>query len=367
MDINELGQLFITGFNGLVMDAEAEDFIRECNIGGVIFFQHNFTDPAQLAELVNHIQTLRDEYPLFISVDQEGGRVRRFKDGLTQFPAMLNVGEKDSPKLTFEVHQVMGEELASCGINLNFSPCCDVFTNPANKVIGDRAFSTKAEAVEKHVSAAIRGLHTSNVLACAKHFPGHGDTLKDSHYDLPYIKKSLEQLKETELTPFVKASKSRVELMMMAHLVVDAIDPDSPCTLSSKAYKFLRDYLKYNKLIITDDMEMKAIADMYTTEESAILALEAGADIIMYRSLEETKKAYKSVRDAIKTKRLKKSDIEEKLERIKSCKQKHFVDYQPIYIPSLEKKIRPSRNQELLDKITPKDPDLTIPTQTVED
>ena len=367
MDINELGQLFITGFNGTSLDSNSEKFIKDSNIGGVILFAPNFTDPAQLAELVNHVQTLRDEYPLFISVDQEGGRVRRFKEGFTQFPAMLAVGELDSPKLTYEVHKVMAEELACCGINLNYSPCSDVFTNPSNKVIGDRAFGRTSEVVEKHVSAAIRGLHTANVLACAKHFPGHGDTLKDSHYDLPYITKSLEELKQIELIPFVKASKSRLEFMMMAHLVVDAIDPTLPCTLSPKAYTFLRDYTKYSKIIITDDMEMKAIADKYSTEEAAIMALEAGADILLYRSLEETQKAFEAVKEAIKTQRLKKSDIEEKLKRITSCKKKFLSEYKPIYIPSLAKNLRPSKNKQLLDKILPKDDLTSISTQVIED
>jgi beta-N-acetylhexosaminidase len=360
VNINELGQLFITGFSGLSLDSQAQDFIQEKNIGGVIFFKDNYSDPAQLAELVNQVQTLRDEYPLFTSVDQEGGRVRRFQSGLTQFPSMLDVGKLDSPKLTFEVHKAMAEELHACGVNLNFSPCCDVFTNPNNKVIGDRAFASTPEEVEKHVSAAIRGLHTGNVLACAKHFPGHGDTLKDSHFDLPYVKKSMQELEECEFKPFLKASKSRVEFMMMAHLVVDAIDPSLPCTLSKKAYDFLRDYLKYNKLIVTDDMEMKAVTDKYSTGEAAIMALEAGADIVMYRSLEETVKAYEAVREAVKTQRLKNSDIEEKLDRIRDCKKRHFAEYNPIYIPSLSKTIKPDQHKALLDKLNPDDQVKTV-------
>lgn len=353
MDIKELGQLFITGFKGLALDQHAESFIRDNNIGGVILFSENYSDVAQVAELVNHIQTLRDEFPLFISVDQEGGRVKRFKSGVTQFPAMLEVGNQNSPKLTFEVHKALADELSACGININYSPCTDIWSNPNNKVIGDRAFGKTAQDVEKHVSAAIRGLHAGNVIACAKHFPGHGDTLKDSHFDLPYVTKSLQELEQNELMPFLKASKSRVEFIMMAHLVVDAIDPTLPCTLSSKAYHFLRDYLKYSKIIITDDMEMKAIADKYDTGEAAILALEAGADMIMYRSLAETEKAFVAVQEALKKQRLKKSDIAEKLQRIKDCKKRNLPQYQPVYIPGLSKLINPTRNQQLLDKINP--------------
>lgn len=353
LDINEIGQLFITGFSGLNINDSDKEFIRDNNIGGVILFTENFSDVGQVSELINSIQTLRDEYPLFISIDQEGGRVKRFKSGVTQFPAMLEVGQKDSPKLTFEVHKAMAKELSACGVNLNFSPCTDIWSNSNNKVIGDRAFGKTAQEVEKHVSAAIRGLHSQNVLACAKHFPGHGDTLKDSHFDLPYVTKSLESLELNELVPFVKASKSRVEFMMMAHLVVDAIDPTLPCTLSKKAYEFLRSYLKYNGIIISDDMEMKAITDQYGTAEAAIMALEAGADIIMYRSIEQTQIAFKAIKEAVKTQRLKKSEIEEKINRVRSCKQKHLMNYSPVNIPSLSKKIGIKEHSDLLEKISP--------------
>lgn len=351
MDINELGQLFITGISGLALTDEEKDFIQNNNIGGVILFKHNYTDPAQLAELVNEIQTLRSEYPLFVSVDQEGGRVKRFQSHFTQFPSMYRVGKLDSPKLTFEVHKIMADELKVCGINLNFSPVCDVWTNENNKVIGDRAFGSDALEVEKHVSAAIRGLHTGKVLACAKHFPGHGNTLKDSHYDLPYVKKSVKELEELELIPFVKASKSRVEFMMMAHLVVDCIDQELPTSLSKKAYDFLREKLKYKKIIITDDMEMKAIADNYSIEKAAKMALNAGADIILYRSLEACKKAFDSVREGVKTQELKKDMLEEKIKRVNSCKKTNFSEYKPIYIPEIEKIITKEKSKEILDKL----------------
>lgn len=352
MNSFELGQLFMTGISGISLTDEEKSFIRDNNIGGVILFKHNYADPGQLAELINEIQTLRDEYPLFISVDQEGGRVRRFQTHFTQFPAMYEVGKCESPKLVFEVHKAMAEELSACGVNLNFSPCCDIWTNPNNKVIGDRAFGTTTDAVEQNISAAIRGLHTGGVLACGKHFPGHGSTTKDSHYDLPFVKKSLEEIRNEELPPFIKASKSRAEFMMMAHLVVDAIDNEYPCTLSKKAYQFLRDELKYKKLIITDDMEMKAITDNYGYGEAARIALQAGADIVLYRSLERTQEAYEAVVQDIKNQVIHKNELFDKIDRVFDCKKRFFKEYKPVYIPSLSKIFKADRNQELLDKIT---------------
>lgn len=348
MNLFEVGQLFITGVSGLTLTQEEKDFIQNNNIGGVILFKHNYSDPGQLAELVNEIQTLRDEYPLFVSVDQEGGRVKRFQTHFTQFPSMYEVGEKDSPKLTFEIHKLLAEELSACGVNLNYSPCCDIWTNENNKVIGDRSFGKNTDSVEKHVSAAIRGLHTGNVLACAKHFPGHGNTTKDSHYDLPYVKKSLEDIRKEEILPFIKASKSRVEFIMMAHLVVDAIDKELPCTLSQKAYDFLRSELKYKKLIITDDMEMKAISDNYTYPEAGRIALAAGADIILYRSFERTKEVYEGLMSDIKEQKIRKSELEEKIKRVLDCKKRFFQEYKPIYIPSVSKAFNEENSSSIM-------------------
>lgn len=351
MNINELGQLFMTGFSGVSLTEDESSFLETNNIGGVILFTRNYTDPGQLAELVNEIQKCRDEYPLFVSVDQEGGRVKRFKDSFIQLPSMLEVGKVDSPKLTFELHNAMAKELVACGINLDFSPCCDIWTNPKNTVIGDRAFGTDAATVEKHVSAAIRGLHEGGVLACGKHFPGHGNTTKDSHFDLPYVGAPMEELEEVELKPFIKAAKSRLEFMMMAHLVVDAIDPELPCTISPKAYAFCREKLKYKKIIITDDMEMHAITKGFSVGEAAVRAIEAGADIVLYRSVEACSEAFSAVKEAIRSQRLKLSDIEEKIERVKSCKKTHLSEYNPIYIPSIAKALRSEDQNRLLSKL----------------
>jgi beta-N-acetylhexosaminidase len=325
----------ITGIQGLALSEMEKSLIRDEKIGGVVLFAHNFTDPAQLAELVNSIQSLRDEWPLFISVDHEGGRVNRLPKSFTAFPAMFEVGKSDSPKLTYEIHAVMAKELSACGVNLSFSPVCDVWTNPENKVIGDRAFGSTIDDVEKHVSAAIRGLQTNGVLACAKHFPGHGDTLKDSHHDLPIIKSSLASLRERELQPFVRATKSRVEFMMMAHLQVDAIDDKLPTSLSQRAYEFLREETKFTKIVITDDMEMKAITDKWSIEEAAVMAVNAGADMLLYRFPEDTVRAVGALREALKTKKIRKEAYLDKLARVESCKKEYFKEYKPIYIPKI--------------------------------
>lgn len=333
--MDNYGQLIISGIKGTSLLPEEVEFIKNEKLGGIILFSHNFEDPAQLAELVNGIQKLRDEYPLFIGVDQEGGRVMRFKKHFTQFPSMLDLTRMDSPKLIFEIHQVIAKELATCGINLSFSPCCDVLTNPENKVIGDRAFGTDAVTVEKYISAAIRGLQTSGLLSCAKHFPGHGDTTKDSHFDLPLVKTSLSEMRKREMIPFIKASKSRVEFMMMAHLMVDALDDKLPTSLSPRAYEFLRNETKFSKVVITDDLEMKAIADKFTIEESAVLALNAGTDMLLFRFMDDAARALKAIREATKKRNISKEALTDKLGRVERCKKEFLSNYQPIYIPKI--------------------------------
>lgn len=346
--LDNYGQLIISGIKGTSLLPEEIDFIRDEKLGGIVLFSHNFEDPAQLAELVNSIQKLRDEYPLFISVDQEGGRVVRFKKHFTQFPSVMDLAKTNSPKLVYEVHEVIAKELAACGINLSYSPCCDILTNPKNEVIGDRAYGADAETVEKYISAAIRGLQTNGVLACAKHFPGHGDTSKDSHFDLPVVKTTIETMRTREMIPFIKASKSRVEFMMMAHLMVDAIDDKLPTSLSPKAYDFLRNETKFSKIVITDDMEMKAIADRFSIEESAVMAINAGTDMLLYRFMDDAIKALGAIREATKKRLIKKEALIEKLNRVERCKKEHLSTYQPIYIPKIADVFNSNQSKQVL-------------------
>lgn len=349
--MDNFGQLLISGIKGTSLLPEEIDFIKDEKLGGIVLSAHNFQDPAQLAELVNSIQKHRDEYPLFISVDQEGGRALTFKKHFTQFPSMLGIASLDSPKLIFEVHQVIAKELSACGINLSFSPCCDILTNPDNTIVGDRAFGRDAETVDKFISAAIRGLQTSGLLSCAKHFPGHGSSSQDSHFDLPLVKTTLSELKQREVIPFIKASKSRVEFIMMAHLLVDAIDDKLPTSLSPKAYQFLRQETKFSKVVITDSMEMKAISDKYSTEAAAVMALAAGADMLLYRSMDDARKSLAAIREAVKKKTLKREEVLEKLMRVEKCKKENLASYQPIYIPKIVDSFNTNESKKLMDQL----------------
>lgn len=352
--MSDLGQLIMTGISGASLTSEEEKFLESENIGGVLLFAENYESPAQLAELINHIQRCRKEYPLYIAVDHEGGRVCRFKSGFTQIPNMMSLGKTDSPKLGFHLAKIMAEELVACGINLNLAPVCDILTNDSNQVIGDRSFGNNEETVSKFVSSLIRGFQTNNILACAKHFPGHGSTTKDSHFDLPVVKRSLDMLREEEFKTFAKAIKSRVEFIMMAHLIVEDIDKDLPTTLSSKAYDLLRNELRHTGLIITDDMEMKAITDHFSITDAAVMAIDAGADIIEYRSFESSQIALEALKEAKKTKKIKNDKITRKLDLITQSKKTHLSNYEPVYIPEISKKLNTGASQALLREVEEK-------------
>jgi beta-N-acetylhexosaminidase len=352
--MNQLGQLVFTGISGLTLTDAEKKFIESEDIGGVILFRNNFESPAQLAELVNNIQMLRKEYPLFIATDHEGGRVVRFKTHFTQFPPMLDIARLDSPKLVFDVATIMAEELLACGVNLNLAPVCDIWNNDQNKVIWDRAFGRDHETVSKFISSMIRGFQTNNLLSCAKHFPGHGNTLKDSHYDLPIVKKPLVDIMAEEIQPFVKAIKARVDMVMMAHIIVEEIDPNLPCSLSPIAHKMLRDDLKYKGLILSDDMQMKAITDHRGTGEAAMMAIKAGSDLVEYRDMDEAILGLEGLKKAQKDKTIKASEFADRIGRITEAKKEYFKEYKPIYVPDLEKKFNRKSSQLFVEDLKKK-------------
>lgn len=282
-----IGQALIIGLRGPNLSKDEAKFIIENNIGGVILFDRNLESPEQLFALCRDLQKLSssmpDRIPLFISIDMEGGRVHRLKAPFTKWPAAKKVGALNSSSVAFEMAKAMGTELFSVGINVNFAPSVDILTNPNNKVIGDRAFGSDVETVSKISSAFVRGLVKSNIIACAKHFPGHGNTLVDSHEELPVEETTLDRLLAQETVPFKRAFRARLDLVMTAHIKFTNVDPDWPATLSPKIVTdLLKNELRYRNLVITDDMGMKAITKQYDIGPAAVQAFKAGCNIILY-------------------------------------------------------------------------------------
>lgn len=284
----QLGQQMMVGIAGLALTAEEKKFIVENNIGGVILMGRNLKEPKQIFDLVREIKSLSkhqaDKASMLVGIDMEGGRVLRLKEPFTKWPAMAHLGASDNTTLTFQFAMAMGLELKAFGINLDFAPCVDIFSNPKNTVIGDRALGSTAEIVDKHASALVRGFFKSGVLSCAKHFPGHGNTLLDSHEDLPVEAESdLAALEARELIPFRKSIKSRADFIMTAHIHFPKIDNKNPVTFSEYfIQKLLKEDMRFKGLVITDDLDMGAMIKHYSREEIPVNALRAGAEMLLY-------------------------------------------------------------------------------------
>ncbi|WP_445269015.1 glycoside hydrolase family 3 protein [Streptomyces sp. DSM 41634] len=267
------------GFEGTTAPAWLLRRVGE-GLTAVGLFGRNITSPEQLAALTAQLRTERDD--VLVAIDEEGGDVTRLEvRGGSSFPGNLALGAVDDTGLTRDVARELGRRLAECGVNLNWAPSADVNSNPDNPVIGVRSFGADTRLAARHTAAYVEGLQAAGVAACTKHFPGHGDTNVDSHHALPRIDVDLDTLQARELVPFKAAIEAGTKAVMSAHILVPALDPTRPATLSPQILTgLLRKELGYEGLIVTDGMEMNAIAGTYGIERGSVLAIAAGADAI---------------------------------------------------------------------------------------
>jgi beta-N-acetylhexosaminidase len=275
----DIGQLLIGSLPGKTITPEIRSLAREFSLGGVIFFARNIEAPEQVAELSHDVQTLSAELPLWVSVDQEGGRVARLKAPFSVWPPMAALGRSGDVSLAARFGKALATELRAVGITLDYAPVLDIHTNPKNPIIGDRALAEDAAGVARLGTAIIDSLQRHGVAACGKHFPGHGDTSVDSHLDLPLVEHPPDRIRRVELVPFRAAIKAGVAFIMTAHVLVPSLDEESPATLSGQIVQgILRDELGFPGVILSDDLEMKAIAKSYTVPDAAVQAIAAGCD-----------------------------------------------------------------------------------------
>ncbi len=278
------GSVLAVGFQGEAPPATLLQRLRECARAGVVLFRRNVRSASQVRDLCASLGAGADPSPI-LAIDQEGGRVARLRDGVLQLPAMRAVGDLDDPALTRRLGQTLGEDLAALGINLNFAPVCDVDSNPANPVIGDRAFGRTGAPVRTHAVAFLQGMQSAGVAACAKHFPGHGDTETDSHLELPVVRHDEARLRHVELPPFQHALDGGVATLMTAHVRFEALDPTLPATLSAKVLQeVLRGGLARGRddlVVVSDDLRMKAVSARWPLDEAAVRAVNAGCDLLL--------------------------------------------------------------------------------------
>jgi beta-N-acetylhexosaminidase len=296
---NDIGQLLWIGFEGPAASPALRAQLDAGDWGATILFKRNLrvsladgalpqelTDLDALDALNRELhRSAPDGTPALIAVDHEGGLVQRVRAPATHWPPMRTHDGFTAPEDAAVAEQVglaLGRELRALGFDIDFAPVLDIHTNPENPIIGDRAFGTEPEAVTRRALAFARGLDAAGVLACGKHFPGHGDTSTDSHLELPRIDHAMERLERVELVPFLRAAQAKLPMIMTAHVVFAALDATQPATLSKDVVTgLLREKLGYEGVIVSDDLDMRAVADRMGAGEAAVAAIRAGCDVLL--------------------------------------------------------------------------------------
>jgi beta-N-acetylhexosaminidase len=324
----QVGQLLFAGFDGHQLSAEIRALAREFGLGGVIFFARNVAEPEQVAEVAFEASRLVPDLPVWVSIDQEGGRVARLKAPFTEWPPMATLGRSGDTALAERFARALAAELKAVGVSLDYTPVLDVHTNPKNPVIGDRALAENAADAARFGAAIVRALQGEGVAACGKHFPGHGDTIMDSHDELPLVEHPPDRLRAVEFVPFRAAIEAGVATIMTAHLFVPSLDDTRTATLSKRIITdILRRELGYEGVILSDDLEMKAIANEHTVPNAAVMSLEAGCDGLLICSGDHQAQAaaLEAIIHAVEDGRLRLSAIEDSLRRHQRAKERFLA------------------------------------------
>jgi len=350
---DKIGQMFLIGCQSESLTRDEQLIFSEYQFGGFILFKPNCAAPKQLVQLCRNLWGSAAGTPPFIAIDQEGGRVHRLPDPFTHFPAAARVGEKGNADLAHRLGRAVAEELKLAGINLNFAPVLDVDSNPANPVIGNRAFGSEPKQVMEIGSAWTQGLRDGGIIPCGKHFPGHGDTDQDSHFALPIVRKTLDELKTIELAPFAHACQTGIESLMTAHVLYPAFDAKFPATLSETVVTgLLRHQLGYDGVVFSDDLEMKAISANYSVEEATLRAVQAGIDVLLYcHEVARALQAFEFLCNEVERDPVVRARVEESYRRITELKRRYVKSFTGVKENELATRLVEQDHQRLIDVV----------------
>lgn len=330
----KIGQMMFAGVSGTTLQPETTSLIQKAKVGGLILYGNNLETPQQTVTLMNDIMAAnsKNQLPLFLGTDQEGGKVVRLPGALNNFPTNRKIGDINQSKFSFEIGQLLGEQLRAFGFNLDFAPVLDVNSNPNNPIIGDRSFSNDPAIVSQLGIQTMKGLESEQVIPVVKHFPGHGDTSVDSHLELPKVTKSLNDLNQLELVPFKEAINSGADVVMVAHILLPKIDPQYPSSMSKEIITgMLRKQLGFDGVVMTDDMTMKAITNHYAIGQAAVDSIKAGSDIILIaHEYANMTAAIEAVKVAVSNGEITEERINESVQRILKLKEKYQLVNQPV-------------------------------------
>jgi len=358
----KVGQLFMVTLHGAVMTGDGAAFLRTWQPGAISIFSDNVTTPENMTTLTNNFQETiiaAGGIPLIIAVDQEGGVVQRLppENGFTFFPTpmLMNAAGADMAQ---QMGIAVAEELSAVGINMNLAPVADLETNPNNPIIARRSFGSDPEMVGSSIAGFIQGSQLINVMTVAKHFPGHGETSEDSHATLPRIDLPLDRVETIELVPFRAAIEANVAAIMVGHLWYPALDPtpNMPASLSPVIITdLLRGELGYDGIVITDAMDMNAVDLTYNFYDAVLMAVEAGADILALgpsTGLDVASQAMQTVIDAVNSRRIPESRIDESVRRILTAKQQYgLFNWQPLDSAATQTRLRLDSHAALIEDL----------------
>lgn len=333
----KVGQLLVAGILGTEPGEDAVQAIQDYRVGGIILFGRNVESAHQLVALTNGLKALNGDYvPLFLCVDQEGGRVDRMPPEVDDLPSAYDYIAAGGAPL--DRGEVLATQCAAFGFNLNFSTCLDIWSNPDNTVIGDRAYGSDSDTVTWAGLAVNEGLSQGGVIPTVKHFPGHGNTSTDSHVDLPVVDKMVEELENFELIPFAAAIEAGTPCVMVAHILMAQIDPELPASLSPLVVDdLLRQQLGFDGVVCTDDLTMGAISDTYGMGEAAVLALEAGCDLLLVcHEADNLTAAREALLAAVDSGRIDLERLDQSVYRILSLKAEYYLTNDPVDQPDMD-------------------------------
>lgn len=354
MTIEEkIGQLFIFGFSGGEIDGYIIDLIKEDYIGGFILFKENIKSVEQGVDILNKLKEANrnNKIPLFLAIDEEGGRVSRLPKPFLKMPSPKMIGNINDKDISFQYGKIQGSRLRTLGFNMNFAPVMDINSNPNNPVIGDRAFGSTVDRVVDNSIQVMEGIRAEKIIPVIKHFPGHGDTKTDSHIDLPIVNKTIDEVEKLELIPFAKGIEGGADSIMIGHILFPELDDTNPATLSNTIINnILREKLSFDGVIISDDMTMGAITKSYSMEDAVIKFFQAGGDIaLICHGDKEQLSVLDRVKEELEKGNIKEEDIDEKVYRIIKLKRKYEINDNIIYKADIEKVNMKTR--KFLDKI----------------
>lgn len=318
----------LTGVDKAVKAGDGtKEALEKYPVGGLIYFKQNIQSKDQITEMLANT-TAMSKYPIFLAVDEEGDSVARVADALKldKIASAASLGETENPDNAYEAYKQVGTYLMEYGFNLNFAPVADALTNPDNDAIGKRSFGSNADIVSSMVASSVKGLEETGVTACIKHFPGQGNADGDTHDGLATTERTLEQLRETELKPFAAGAEAGAQMIMVGHIAVPSITGDNtPASLSKDVVTdILREEMGYNGVVITDALNMSAISEYYDSAQAAVMALKAGADMVLMP--EDFEAAYEGVLAAVKDGTINEARINDSLARVYKIKYKETVD-----------------------------------------